>query len=161
KEIAARLRIAQATAVFTQDVVRRGGKTLPLYANIVAADAPPVIVLPAAEDLALPLRDGDCAWVAFLQSSARFATVIREPHDPNTIPFSSSTTGEPKAIPWTQTTPIKCPADAHFHQNIQPGDVLVWPTNIGWMMGPWLIFASLMNRATMGIFDGAPSGRAF
>ena len=39
-------------------------------------------------------------------------------------------------------------------RGVRPGDVLVWPTNIGWMMGPWLIFASLINRATMGIFDG-------
>ncbi|HEV2971825.1 MAG TPA: AMP-binding protein, partial [Pirellulales bacterium] len=48
-----------------------------------------------------------------------------------------------------------------FHQNVQPGDVLVWPTNIGWMMGPWLIFASLLNRASMGLYHGAPTGREF
>ena len=39
--------------------------------------------------------------------------------------------------------------------------MLVWPTNLGWMMGPWLIFAALINRATIGIFGGAPTGRAF
>ena len=78
---------------------------------------------------------------------------------PINILFSSGTTGDPKVIPWNQTTPIKCAADAHFHHNIQPGDVLVWPTNIGWMMGPWLIFASLMNRAAMGLYYGAPTGR--
>jgi acetyl-CoA synthetase len=39
---------------------------------------------------------------------------------------------------------------------VKPGDVLVWPTNIGWMMGPWLIFASLLNRAAMGLYDGTP-----
>jgi acetyl-CoA synthetase len=77
------------------------------------------------------------------------------------ILFSSGTTGEPKAIPWTQTTPLKCAADAHFHVNIQPGDVLVWPTNLGWMMGPWVIFGSLMNRAAMGLYYGAPTGREF
>ena len=77
------------------------------------------------------------------------------PDDPINILFSSGTTGEPKAIPWTQTTPIKCAADAHFHQDVQPGDVLVWPTNLGWMMGPWLIFASLINRATMGALSTA------
>jgi acetyl-CoA synthetase len=51
--------------------------------------------------------------------------------------------------------------DAHFHQDIHPGDILAWPTNLGWMMGPWLIFAALINRATIALFDGAPTGHAF
>jgi acetyl-CoA synthetase len=59
------------------------------------------------------------------------------------------------------TTPLKCAADAHFHQDVHPGDVLVWPTNLGWMMGPWLVFASLLNRATMGLFYGASAGAEF
>ena len=83
------------------------------------------------------------------------------PDDAINILFSSGTTGEPKAIPWTQTTPIKCAADAHFHLNAGPGGVLVWPSNIGWMMGPWLIFASLLNRAAMGLYGDAPTGAGF
>ena len=85
----------------------------------------------------------------------------RGPDDYLNILFSSGTTGEPKAIPWTHTTPIKCAADAHFHQNVEPGDVLVWPTNLGWMMGPWLIFGSLINRATIGLYYGTPTSREF
>ena len=47
-EIATRLRIAEgAVAIFTQDVLIRGGKTLPLYENAVEAGAPRTpIVLP-------------------------------------------------------------------------------------------------------------------
>jgi acetyl-CoA synthetase len=161
KEIATRLQLSRAAAVFTQDVVVRGGKTLPLYAHVMEAGAPRAIVLPARGVLSVPLRDGDCAWPDFLQARDSFAAVTREPPDPINILFSSGTTGEPKAIPWTQTTPIKCATDAHFHLNIQPGDVLVWPTNLGWMMGPWLVFASLLNKAAMGLFDGAPTGREF
>jgi len=160
-EIATRLRISGAMAVFTQDVLIRGGKTFPLYAKAIEAGAPPAIVLPAQIRLSLPLREEDCAWPEFLQIDAPFATTSREPADAMNILFSSGTTGEPKAIPWTHTTPIKCAADAHFHQNIHPGDTLVWPTNLGWMMGPWLIFASLMNRATMGLYYGPPTGREF
>jgi acetyl-CoA synthetase len=161
REIATRLRIAGAVAVFTQDVLMRGGKALPLYANAIEAGAPPAIVLRTQEGAALPLRAGDCDWHDFLKTDAPLEAAPREPADAMNILFSSGTTGEPKAIPWTQTTPIKCAADAHFHQNIQPGDVLVWPTNLGWMMGPWLIFASLMNRAAMGLYYGAPTGRPF
>jgi acetyl-CoA synthetase len=51
--------------------------------------------------------------------------------------------------------------DGLLHQNIKPGDVVAWPTNIGWMMGPWLIFASLLNRATIALHYGAPNTREF
>ncbi len=39
--------------------------------------------------------------------------------------------------------------------------MVVWPTNLGWMMGPWLIFASLLNRATIGLYADAPVGGDF
>jgi len=39
--------------------------------------------------------------------------------------------------------------------------VVAWPTNIGWMMGPWLIYATLINRACIALYEGLPSGRGF
>jgi acetyl-CoA synthetase len=51
--------------------------------------------------------------------------------------------------------------DGHFHHDIRPGDVVAWPTNIGWMMGPWLIYASLVNGACIALFEGAPTGPEF
>jgi acetyl-CoA synthetase len=161
KEIAARLSLAGAVGVFTQDVMLRGGKSLPLYANLIEAHAPTTIVLPAGHESTATLRTGDLSWGDFLRMEEPCKAVIQRPSATINILFSSGTTREPKVIPWTQTTPIKCAMDAHFHQNVQPGGVLVWPTNIGWMMGPWLIFASLMNRATMGLFCGAPTSREF
>lgn len=161
KEIATRFRLSRTVAVFTQDVLLRGGKTWPLYANVTQANGPRAFVLPAGGEICVPLRSSDCDWQTFLQASGSFAAVPRDPDDSSNILFSSGTTGDPKVIPWTQTTPLKCAADGHYHQNIQPGHVVVWPTNIGWMMGPWLIYASLMNRATIGLFNGAPTGRPF
>jgi acetyl-CoA synthetase len=161
REIAVRLRLSKAIAVFTQDAIVRGHKTLPLYANLVEAGAPAAIVLPAHNKVSVPMRSGDCHWHDFLQASDPVTAEPAGPDDPINILFSSGTTAESKAIPWTQTTPIKCAMDAHFHQNVQSGDVLVWPTNLGWMMGPWLVFASLLNRATMGLYQGAPGGREF
>lgn len=76
------------------------------------------------------------------------------------ILFSSGTTGEPKAIVWTHATTIKCAIDGFLHQDVRPGDRVVWPTNIGWMMGPWLLF-QLINGATIGIFNGVTSTDAF
>lgn len=161
KEIATRVRLGCAKAIFTQDVVLRGGKTLPLYEKVVASDAPIAIVLPAGKSLSVRLRDGDLTWEKFLSPNDRFEAVARDPHDAINIMFSSGTTGDPKAILWMQHTPIKGAADAFFHQNIQPGEVIAWPTNLGWMMGPWLIFASLINRATIALYYGAPTGGDF
>jgi acetyl-CoA synthetase len=75
--------------------------------------------------------------------------------------FSSGTTGTPKAIPWSHITPIKSAADAWAHHDVRPGEVVAWPTNLGWMMGPWLIYASLLNGAAIGLFEGSPLGRSF
>jgi acetyl-CoA synthetase len=160
-EIAVRLGLGQARCIFTQDFALRLGKRLPLYERVRAADAPRAIVLPCSRTVDCQLRHGDLAWQDFLSDRADFRAVPRDPSDLSTILFSSGTSGAPKAIPWDQTTPIKAAVDAHLHQDIHPGDVLCWPTNLGWMMGPWLVYASLMNKATMALFYGAPTTRAF
>ena len=160
-EIRVRLRITGAQAIFTQDEMLRGGKALPLYAKVVDADAPAAIVLGCGGRPAAVSRGGDLSWEEFLSGDIDFAPVACEPDAPTNILFSSGTTGEPKAIPWTHSTPVKCAADGWLHQDIHPGDVAAWPTSLGWMMGPWLIYASLVNGAAMALFDGAPTGREF
>jgi acetyl-CoA synthetase len=134
---------------------------LPLYDKVVAADAPPAIVVGGEGAPSVALRVGDESWESFLSPDERLTPVVREPGDAINILFSSGTTGEPKAIPWDHTTPLKCAADACFHHDIHRGDVLCWPTSLGWMMGPWLIFAALMNRATIALTDQVPTARGF
>jgi acetyl-CoA synthetase len=158
-EIATRLRISHAKAIFTQDYILRGGKQLPLYAKVVDASAIPAIVL--ASSASVELRLGDRTWNHFLSSNTQFDAVPAHPAAYTNILFSSGTTGEPKAIPWTQTTPIKCAADGHLHHDIHPGEIVAWPTNLGWMMGPWLIYASLINQATIALYYGTPTEREF
>lgn len=160
-EIGTRIRLGNAKLIFTQDVIHRAGKELPLYEKIVAAEAPPAVVLSAGSARKGLLRENDLSWDAFRGSESELRTIPQNPDAFINILFSSGTTGDPKAIPWTQTTPIKCAADARYHQDIHPGDVLAWPTNLGWMMGPWLIFAALMNRASIALYYGAPTDQAF
>lgn len=161
-QIAKRLAIGDAKAVFTQDKLLYAGKDLPLYEKIAAAHAPRAIVLSARHgNPETPLRPSDLAWSAFLSPDDAFEPVICLPQAPTNYIFSSGTTGDPKCIPWDHTTPIKCASDAHWHQDIHPGDVVCWPTNLGWMMGPWLVYASLINRATMALYEGAPGEPGF
>lgn len=162
-EIETRLKIADTKAIFTQDYISRGGKRLPLYEKVIASGAPNAIILSSdgEEISSLNLRLGDMTWGQFLSDCDEFKSVACHPHGHTNILFSSGTTGTPKAIPWTHTTPIKCAIDAYLHHDIKLGDVLAWPTNLGWMMGPWLIYASLINKGTMALYDGLPTEREF
>jgi acyl-coenzyme A synthetase/AMP-(fatty) acid ligase len=184
-EIAARLRISGAKLVFTQDVVSRGGpRPLPLYERVLEARAPRCVVLPASrvgkawgsddgtgDGSAAPLREGDLSWGAFLaaaaandgapSSSSSFAPRSLPAEAPSNILFSSGTTGEPKAVVWSHATPLRAAVDAWAHQDVRPGDSVCWPTNLGWMMGPWLVYGALLNGAAAAVYHGAPGGADF
>ncbi len=159
EELARRLRIGRATGVVTVDRFTRSGKAIHLYGRVVAADAPRSIVVRTGAGVSL--REGDLSWDELLSDDTTCSSVTAEPYSPTNVLFSSGTTGDPKAIPWTHLTPIKAAADGHLHHDIKPGSVVAWPTNVGWMMGPWLIYASLMNRACMALFEGVPNGPEF
>jgi len=156
-DLANKIRISGAKAVFTIDGYVRGGKTIPIYSKAVEAQAPTCIVLGRSAQL----RPGDVRWVDFLSATRTYTSRPRKASDPTNILFSSGTTKDPKAIPWTQTTPIKAAVDAHLHHDVHASDVLAWPTTFGWMMGPWLTYATLVHGATMALYNGDPRGRGF
>ncbi|MBT9314827.1 AMP-binding protein [Leptothoe spongobia] len=158
-EIATRLHLSRTKAVFTQVSLRRRGKDLPLYSKLVTAVAPRAVVIPT--EIPYALRPGDLTWDDFLSDDDQFTAIPCDAKAPLNILFSSGTTGTPKAIPWTHTTPIKCATDGHLHHDIHPEDVIAWPTSLGWMMGPWLIYAAMINQATIALYDDAPLDRGF
>jgi len=43
-----------------------------------------------------------------------------------------------------------------FGMDTKPGDVFYWMTDMGWMMGPWLVFGALLLGGTVFLYDGAP-----
>ena len=49
----------------------------------------------------------------------------------------------------------RCAVDAWAQQDVRRGDVVAWPTNLGWMMGPFLLYASLLNGAAMALFQAS------
>lgn len=158
-ELRRRLEIGGAEAVVTVAAVERAGKRIGLHDKVIEADGPPAVVIPAGDRRAL--RPGDRWWPELLGDDTPHPSVPGDPYAVTNVLFSSGTTGDPKAIPWNHLTPIKAAADGHLHHDLGPGSVAAWPTNIGWMMGPWLIYASLINRACMALYDGAPGGAGF
>lgn len=166
-EISTRLKISKAKAIFTQDVIIRGDKKLPLYSRVVEAQSPKAIVIPAeGSSFSTILRDNDISWQSFLERGngsrdIEFVGVEQTTEAFTNILFSSGTTGEPKAIPWTVATPFKAAADGWCHMDIREGDIIAWPTNLGWMMGPWLVYASLLNGASIALYNGSPLGSGF
>ncbi|MCZ7532002.1 MAG: AMP-binding protein [Acidimicrobiia bacterium] len=158
-EIRVRCGITEPVAVVTQDEAKRLERVLPMYAKCVEAGAKQAIVVSTRPGVTL--RDGDVWWDDFVVPGAPFHPVMQSAGSHTNVLFSSGTTSEPKAIPWTQTTPLKAAMDGRYHHDIHPGDVVAWPTNLGWMMGPWLIYASLLNGAAMALYDDAPTTRGF
>lgn len=162
EEIKTRLEIVDATWAITQNHLIRGGKTLSLYEKVCKAHAAVKIIVyqeGAAEKSRI--RQQDLTGINFLSHRKSVTPAVVSAETPMTLLFSSGTTGKPKAIPWDHTTPIKVAADAHFHQDLHAEDVLAWPTSLGWMMGPWLVFASLLNGATMGLYQDGPQTHEF
>ena len=104
-----------------QDVIERGGKTLPLFEKVVqmkGARAPAVVLSTGSTPPAL--ANGDETWSAFMARCNESQAAEQRPHlagpdDVITVLFSSGTTGAPKAIPWTQATPLRCAHRNHWH----------------------------------------------
>ena len=159
-EIVRRCEIAKAECIVTVGQFERAGRTMRLYEKVRQAGVPRAIVVTKAGETT-SLREGDLSFDDLLSSRDECVSVMARPSEMISVLFSSGTTGTPKAVPWTHLNPIKCAMDGRFHQDICREDVVAWPTNLGWMMGPWLIFATFLNDATMALFEGAPHSERF
>ncbi|QZA32128.1 AMP-binding protein [Hydrogenibacillus sp. N12] len=105
----------------------------------------------------------DVEWEALETGTPPYAPASNEtfrPLDsahPLLIIYTSGTTGRPKGALHTHGGfPLKSAFDAGFGMDVRPGDVMLWVTDMGWMMGPFLVFATLVNAATMVLYDGTP-----
>jgi acetyl-CoA synthetase len=101
-------------------------------------------------------RDHDWAELTGAETDPPPAEEL-DPEAPLMVIYTSGTTGRPKgAVHVHGGFPVKTAQDMAHGFDVQPDDTVFWFTDIGWMMGPWLIFGTLLLGATMVLYDGTP-----
>jgi acetyl-CoA synthetase len=99
----------------------------------------------------------DVWWSELLASASPVPPALTGSEDPFLIAYTSGTTGRPKgAVHVHAGLTTQVAAEGAFQFDIHQDDVVMWATDIGWIMGPWVIVAALANGAAVATYDGAP-----
>ena len=150
--------------VVTADTGLRGGKPVPLKANVDAAlaldgvevDGVLVVKHTGAE---IAMTDDRDHWYHDLKSDADCPCEEMNAEDPLFILYTSGSTGKPKGVlhttggygVWTATT-------FNYIFDYQPGEVFWCSADIGWVTGhSYIVYGPLMNGATQIVFEGVPN----
>lgn len=99
----------------------------------------------------------DLDWTTVVGSAEPLPAVPTAAEEPVMIAYTSGTTGRPKgAVHVHGGLTIKLAAEGAFQLEVTDEDVLMWFTDMGWIMGPWMVVAGLANGACIAVYDGAP-----
>ena len=159
--IAGRLRDAEAKVLVCADGLYRRGQVVKMkeVADEAADGAPSVdtVVVVDRVSRAYPKRGRDVPWSDVTHAGAVLDLADTSAEDPFMVIYTSGTTGKPKGAQHVHGGfPIKAAQDLAHCFDLQERDVILWSTDIGWMMGPWLIAGGLMLGATIVLYDGTP-----
>ena len=159
--IAGRLRDAQAKVLICADGFYRRGQIVAMKetADAAADGAPSVdaVVIVDRVGRAYRKRGRDVPWSDVTHAGAVLDITDTSAEDPFMVIYTSGTTGKPKGAQHVHGGfPVKAAQDLAHCFDLQERDVILWSTDIGWMMGPWLIAGGLMLGATIVLYDGTP-----
>ena len=151
--------------VITADGGRRGGKLVPLKANVDAALAKgaqvDAVVVVRHLGEAVGMSEGRDHWYHDLAGAVP-DTCPCEPmgaEDPLFILYTSGSTGKPKGVlhttggyaVWAATT-------FHYVFDYRPGELFWCTADIGWVTGhSYVVYGPLANGATVMMFEGVPN----
>ena len=163
--IVSRLKDADGKALFTADGTFRRGKFCAMrpIAEEAAAQVPTLkhlIVLTKNSEwvVAAAIAGGRTEEPLPLRTAAATTNTEKtSAEDVMMLIYTSGTTGRPKGAVHTHCGfPIKAAQDMWHGLDLHGDETLFWLTDMGWMMGPWLVFGTLVLGATMMLYDGAP-----
>jgi acetyl-CoA synthetase len=163
--LAGRIVDCDSKIVITADEGRRGGKHVPLKANVdeCAAHAPvlqTVLVIKATGgDVAMhPGRD---VW--YHEAAAAVSDVCpaeaMSAEDPLFILYTSGSTGKPKGVLHTSGGYLLWASMTHeLVFDYRPGDIYWCAADVGWVTGhSYIVYGPLANGATTLMFEGVPN----
>lgn len=161
--VATRLADAEAKALFVSDGAFRRGRAVDMkvIADEALLHAPTVqhVVVHRRTGIDIPWTPGrDHWWHEIVPQQPPVApTEHTSAEDTLMIIYTSGTTGQPKGAVHTHCGfPIKAAQDMAMGLDLRRSDTLYWMTDMGWMMGPWEVFGSLILGSAMLFYDGAP-----
>ncbi|MCI0543716.1 MAG: AMP-binding protein [Actinobacteria bacterium] len=161
--VAARLEGPKPKVLICGDGFTRRGSLVPMKetadaAVVSAGGIDAVIVVDYAGRDDTPMTPGrDHAWESVLAEAVPVGPAATFAEDPVLIAYTSGTTGRPKgAVHVHAGLTVKIAAEGAFQLEVTRDDVLMWFTDMGWIMGPWMVIAGLANGATIATYDGAP-----
>jgi len=163
--IAGRIEDCQSTFVITADEGCRGGKKVPLKANVDKAlekvtEVKTVVVL-RHTGADVPFVEGrDLDWgVEADKASPDCAPEPMNAEDPLFILYTSGSTGKPKGV--LHTTGGYLFWASYTHELVfdyRPGEVFLCTADVGWVTGhTYVVYGALANAATTLMFEGVPN----
>ena len=165
--LAGRIHDCESSIVITADEGVRGGKTIPLKANVDAA-AGHELVETLEKVLVVRNTGGDIGWDAGrdvwlheLESQVEAECPCEEmdAEDPLFILYTSGSTGKPKGVMHTTGGYLVYAALTHQYVfDYHPGDVYWCTADVGWVTGhSYIVYGPLANGAITLMFEGVPN----
>ncbi len=163
--LAGRITDCDSRVVLTSDEGLRGGKKVPLKANVDAAlaNCPGVdtVIMLRRTGADVPLIAGrDIDWAEGVAAqSTDCAPEEMSAEDPLFILYTSGSTGKPKGVLHTTGGYSVWASITHEYVfDYRPGQIYWCAADVGWVTGhSYVVYGPLMNGATTVMFEGVPN----